>query len=157
MTPAEVAAWEAAGFSFAELGAWWRIGLEQALAWRTAGFTAQETARLLNADPRLTPEEALAFERHGIGRDSWERWVGSGLTAPQARAWTDLDILPGEARVWRSMQLGPEEARRQREAGSGPLPDGAEVGWFGYGHHRKDRHYGVVDPPGTRGRLAQQP
>lgn len=156
MTPADLDAWEAAGFGFAELGAWWPVGLNRAQAWRAAGFTAQETARLLSADPRLTPEEALAFETHNIGRDWWERWVESGFTAPQARAWTDLDIFPGEARVWRSMQLGPEEARRRREAGSGPLPDGAEAGWFDHGHRRDDRHYGVVDPPGTRGRLAQQ-
>ncbi|MHB1063240.1 MAG: hypothetical protein ACYC1Z_01895 [Georgenia sp.] len=97
-------------------------------------------------------------------RELWARWQGpSAGTAAASRARgrtgeevTDLDILPGEARVCRSMQLGPQEARGRREAGGGPLPDGAAVGWFGYGDRREDRHYGVVDPPGTRGRLAQQ-
>ena len=153
--PAEAARWLAADFDLAEIGTVHGVDLDLALddaaAWRDHGFATDEVARLLDADRTLTPAEATAFDAAGIPPAERVRWVEDGFDARAARAWTDLGILPGEARVWRSVGKGPLDA-----AGAGPLPPDVEVGWFAYGGDRHQRRYGVTDPPGTRGRSAQE-
>jgi hypothetical protein len=155
VAPAEGARWLAAGFSLEELGILHDLvepDLGTALAWRAAGFPAVETVQLLDADPALTPDEALAFHREGIAAADRVLWITDGFDAGAARAWTDLGIVSGEARVWRSVGKGPGDARALGET----LPPGLDVGWAGYGRGRWQRRYGVMDPPGTRGRTAAE-
>jgi len=85
------------------------------------------------------------------------RWLATGFTPAEARAWTDLDVYPHEARVWRAFGKSLDDARAHRAAGGDPLPPlppGVELA-FGGGSHRSTRAYFVVDPPGTRGRVAE--
>ncbi len=153
--PEQAADWFAAGFDLDAMATLGKVPLQQAIAWRQCGFRADETGKLLAADPTLLPSEATAFDDAGISPVDRLRWVEAGFDAIDARAWGDLGVAANEARVWRSVGKGPDEARGQQAQGSGPLPPGVAVGWFGYGGSRADRQYGVVDPPGTRGRLAQ--
>jgi hypothetical protein len=152
--PAHVRAWLEAGLTVAEIVAWEADDLSRALRWREAGVEASDARALTLADPTLTPEEALAYDARGIERRARHRWVEAGFSADEARAWTDLDIVASEARVWRSLGRGPDEARAQRASGGGALPLGVELGWAAMGSDRDDVNYGVVDPPGTRGGVA---
>lgn len=157
MPPEEAAEWLAAAFDFHDLGELRGLQPANAVAWRDQGFAPSEVRRLLEADRILTPEEAAAFDAAGIEPDARRQWVADGFDADAARAWTDLDILSNEARVWRSIGRGPEDAASHIRAGGGPLPPGARAGWTAIGgHDRADRRYGVIDPPGTRGRTASQ-
>lgn len=153
--PAEVATWLEAGLTLADVAAWDADDLTRALRWRDAGFEAREARALTVADPTLSPEEAAAFDRLGIDTGARRRWVEAGFSAAEARTWTDLDVVAGEARVWRSLGRGPELAREHRRAGGGSLPADFEGGWIGFGTGRDELHFGVTDPPGTRGSAAE--
>ena len=82
--------------------------------------------------------------------------VGSLQDSRRSRldAWTDLDIVASEARVWRSLGKGPDEARDQRASGGGALPPESRSDGRRCGSDRDDVSYGVTDPPGTRGTMA---
>ncbi len=155
-TPAEAADWLTQGFSFEDMGVWLGVSLQSAQVWRDSGFPQVQARALLQADPTVTPSEAVTFDEVGIVADARPGWLEAGFTAEQARAWTEVDVFPQEARVWRSMGRGIDDARRHRAAGGGAVPDDIEVGWSGFGPGRADRGYGVTDPPGTRGRLASE-
>jgi hypothetical protein len=166
--PARAASWLAAGFDLADIGKLRRprveeagklrrLQLEEAIVWRARGFSSLEVMRLLCADWTLTPEEGAAFVAAGIGEAERLRWVEDGFDATAARAWTDLGVLPGEARVWRSVGKGPQDARAELASGGGRLPpEAVDAGWTAFGSARAGRRYGVVDPPGTRGRTAAE-
>lgn len=157
MSPDQVAEWLAAGFGFDDVVTLCSLALEQAVAWRTAGFAAAEVRQLLRADRTLTPAEASAFTDAGITGKARIRWVETGFDAAEARDWTELDVLPDEARVWRSVGKGPADARDHRQDGGGPLPPDVNVGWTAVGRNdRATRRYGVVDPEGTRGVRAHE-
>lgn len=80
--------------------------------------------------------------------------MAGGFSSEQARAWTDIDIVASEARVWRALGLGVDEARAHRAAGGPALPPGVELGGAAMGPDRDDVNFGVTDPPGTRGSVA---
>lgn len=152
--PAEIGRWLAEGFDLDEVRTLEDLALDQAVAWREVHIPAIQVRRLLRADETLTPAEAARFVDLGI--DDPVPWVEVGFDAADARAWTDLDVLPNEARVWRAAGHSPEQA--------GPLladlPDGATripqqelgvsltitptSGWTDRPH-----------PPGTRGTQAR--
>jgi hypothetical protein len=146
--------WLADGFSFEEVGVWLGVSLQSAQVWRDFGFASEQARALVAADATLRPAEAVAFAEVGIAADARPLWVEAGFSAAQARDWTEVDVFPQEARLWRAMGLSVDDARWHRAAGGGALPDDVQVGWTAYGPGRADRNYGVVDPPGTRGRLA---
>ncbi|HEU4676492.1 MAG TPA: hypothetical protein VFS29_10910 [Motilibacteraceae bacterium] len=151
LTPADAGPWLAAGFTLADATLLHAVPVADAEAFRAAGFDVEQTWLLRQADPELTAAEALAFDEVGIGSEDRVRWVEAGFDAAAARAWTDAGVLANEARVWRAQGLSAADA-----AGTdGPLP-GVAVGWSGVGADRADRNYGVQDPPGTRGRTAQE-
>ena len=152
--PAHVRAWLEAGLTVEEIVAWEADDLSLALRWRETGVEVRDARALTLADPTLMPEEALAYDARGIEPGARQRWVEAGFSADEARAWTDLDIVASEARVWRSLGRGVEQARAQRAAGGAALPAGFEGGWIGFGSDRDDVSYGVTDPPGTRGSVA---
>jgi hypothetical protein len=157
MHPIEARTWFEAGFAVDDVETWLGVDLATAVAWRSAGFEGGVARDLLMADPQLTPVEAQAFDAVGIAPGARTRWVATGFSAAEARAWTDLDIVPAEARVWRSVSLGPENAKAQEAVGRHalpPLPSGVVVGWASLGPGRDDVNYGVTDPPGTRGSVA---
>ncbi|WP_345506834.1 hypothetical protein [Terrabacter aeriphilus] len=157
IAPSEARTWIQAGFGVDELETWLGVDLADAEKWRSAGFEARVARDLLLADPQLTPVEARAFDAVGVTVEARTRWVATGFSAAEARAWTDLDVVPAEARVWRSVGIGPEGADAQLASGrdaSPPLPSGVAVGWGAMGTGRDDVNYGVVDPPGTRGSAA---
>jgi hypothetical protein len=151
LTPESARPWLAAGFTLADAALLSLVPLAEAEAFRAAGFDVEETWLLRGADPQLTADEALAFDAAGIAPQDRVRWVEAGFDAAAARAWTDVGVLANEARVWRAQGLGPADAA----GAAGPLP-AVDVGWSGFGADRADRNYGVQDPPGTRGRTAQQ-
>lgn len=152
--PGDVAHWLDSGLTVDDVAVWQGDDLERARRWSDAGFGAREARELVLADPTLTPAEARAFDASGIDPSVRHRWVAAGFTPEQAHAWTDLDIVASEARVWRSLGKGPSEARDQRASGGGALPLGVELGWAAMGSDRDDVSYGVTDPPGTRGTVA---
>jgi hypothetical protein len=154
--PDDVARWLAAGLSADDIAAWQAEDLQRALVWRAAGFAAREARSLLQADPTLTPQEASELDSLGITPAARLRWVACGFSAAQARDWTDIDIVASEARVWRGLGKGVDEARAQRAAGGSELPPGMELGWAAMGPDRDDVNYGVTDPPGTRGGVANK-
>ena len=156
MTPDAVAEWLQAGFGFDDVATLSGLPLERALPWREAGFSSDEVHELLRADWTLTPEEASAFTDTGITGKARIRWLEAGFDAGDARAWTDLDVLPNEARVWRSLGKSPADARPHRDVGGGPLPPDIEVGWVSTGGGRGNMSYQVRDPEGTRGRYAHE-
>ncbi len=154
ISPEKAAAWLEADFGLAAIGELCMLPLESAVAWRDRDFAPAEVGRLLEADWTLTPDEAAAFDTAGIGPDERLRWVEDGFDAASAAAWTETGVLPAEARVWRSLGQGPKYARRYGR----PLPPevvGLTVTAIG-GHDRADLRYGVIDPPGTRGRTASR-
>jgi hypothetical protein len=153
--PTEAATWLAAGMTVEDFAVWQAEDLERAIAWRAAGYTARHAHDLLQADPTLTPQEAMAFDALGIAPPAQVNWVACGFSAEEARAWTDIDIVSSEARVWRATGRGIEEARAQRAAGGPALPTGMEFGWAAMGPSRDDVNYGFTDPPGTRGSVAR--
>ena len=55
---AELRAWLEAGFDHAQMLSLQGVSLARAVLWREAGYSAAETAELLEADERLTPAEA---------------------------------------------------------------------------------------------------
>ncbi|MBC9821306.1 hypothetical protein [Terrabacter sp. MAHUQ-38] len=155
--PSDVAPWLEAGITPEDLAVWEAEDLPRALRWRDAGFDSRQARELTIADPTVTPEEALAYDAAGISRRVRARWVATGFSPSDARAWTDLDVVASEARVWRSRGLGPGDARAQRDSGTrGPLPAGFEGGWAAVGPDRDDMNFGVIDPPGTRGQAAAE-
>lgn len=156
MEPSEGRGWLADGFTIEDVSALsGLVARDVARRWRDIGYAAGRARALLLADRSLRPEEAAAFDAAALDPEAVIGWVETGFSAAEARAWTDLDILPHEARVWRWGGLGPEDARRQRAVGSAdPLPAGIEIGWAGFGEGREDRRYSVTDPPGTRGAVA---
>ena len=164
--PYEYAAWAAAGFGIDDAEALVPAGLDRAILWRDAGFGAVETIALLNADHTLTPDEARAFEAAGITGRHRIAWVEAGFDAAAAVAWREVDVLPNEARLWRAAGLGPADAAGVApvggDLGDARLPPGHQGGWVSWSGsedpagQRAARQYGVQDPPGTRGRLAEE-
>ena len=125
---------------------------------RASGYPAEDGPGAAVGRSVPDPGEAAAFAAASIEPNEEIRWVEAGFSAGEARGWGGVDVLPNEASVWRSAGLGPEDARRQKAAGGGVLPDGVELGWFASGEApgRGDFSYGITDPPGTRGRLAEE-
>ncbi len=156
MDPSDAGRWLEAGYSFDEIERWLGVDLDTALAFRRAGFDGQEARALVEADPVLSPEEALAFDAAGIASAARLYWVAAGFNAGEAGAYTEADVVASEARVWRASGLGPFDAQAHRAAGGDALPPGEGVGWGAVGPTRDDRTYGVTDPPGTRGATAGQ-
>jgi len=80
---------------------------------------------------------------------------GAGAGSPRTRlAWR----RPNAARVWRSVGLTQADVVGGPPSGGGPfLPPDVSVGWIGSISDRSTFHFGVTDPPGTRGRLATDP
>ena len=157
--PSQAAPWLADGFTIGDVSLLYGLVDRGAAGrWRASGYPAERARALLLADRSLTPGEAAAFAAASIEPNEEIRWVEAGFSAGEARGWGGVDVLPNEARVWRSAGLGPEDARRQKAAGGGVLPDGVELGWFASGEApgRGDFSYGITDPPGTRGRLAEE-
>ncbi|WP_076260995.1 hypothetical protein [Intrasporangium flavum] len=155
--PEEVQPWIESGFTAEEIAVWEAADLPRAARWREAGFGVREARELVDADPTVTPGEARAFDAAGIEPSRRARWVAAGFAAAEAREWTDLDVVSSEARVWRSLGKGPGDARAQQAAGArGHLPLGFASGWAAFGPDRDDMGFGVTDPPGTRGSLANE-
>lgn len=152
LTPERTGPWLAAGFTLADAALLHGVPLADAEAFRAAGFDVEDTWLLRQADRRLTAAEALAFDAAGVTPADRVRWVEAGFDAAAARAWSDVGVLANEARVWRAQGLSPADAAGRGEV----LPWGVPVGWSGWGSDRGDRNYGVQDPPGTRGRTAEQ-
>ena len=156
LTPAEYGEWLGAGFTFDDLKIWRRRPLDDAVRWREAGFALGDARELVMADQAVTPAEADAFDDAGIDPRARLKWLATGFAAAEARAWTDLDVYPHEARVWRAFGMTLDDAREHLAAGGDPLPPGRELGWIGLSDDRRARRYLVIDPPGTRGSVAEQ-
>jgi len=105
----------------------------------------------------MSETELHAFDAVGIGWPDRLEWVAHGFDAVTAEQWQCLDVTPMLARVWRSAGLTAEDALTPTGHGEDiGLPPGVQLGWYGYGDTPRERHYGVEDPPGTRGRIARQ-
>jgi len=157
LTIPQLRAWLAAGFSLDAVRIMVGTDVTAATRWRAAGLSAAQTRQVVDADPTLREAELRAFDTAGI--DWLERlaWIDHGFDAAAADQWRRLGVTPMLARVWRSAGLTARDAVTRTGPGDEiGLPPGVQVGWYGYGDDPGERHYGVQDPPGTRGSIARQ-
>ena len=150
---AVLAEWAAAGFTAEECAAYDDLPLAVAVRWQPTGLAPLEIGALLSADEELTPEEWQAFVGAGLGAVA-EEWIALGFDAAQARSWLDAGVWLEEARVWRGSALTPADVGPIGDPTQPVLPPEFRTGWLAYAplEGRAGRHYGVADPPGTRGR-----
>ncbi len=156
LTVGQVGAWLAAGFDLAAVEQLSGCDVPTALRWRAAGLSPEQTRQVMEADPTLTEGELSAFDTAGIDWPDQLAWIAHGFDADAAATWRRFDVTPMLARAWRSVGRNASDALAQADSGGVGLPPGIEVGWIAFGTDPRDRHYGVADPPGTRGQFAQE-
>jgi hypothetical protein len=155
----ELRRWLDAGFDLYAAGRLHLAGLDTALRWRRAGFTAQDTYELLRDDPDLQPEEAHAFDAGPLSAQR-RGWIYFGFDAHQAAAWAAAGLTPSQARIWRACHKTPADVRDGHR-----FPPELTAGktYFAYSSPTQTE-YGPLetvwdelpDPPGTRGRRARR-
>jgi len=156
----DLADWLAAGFDHDAARDLHPVGLDRAIAWREAGFSAAETEALLSADLDLTIEEARAFETAGIAPHRRTKWISYGFDAAAALAWSAVGVSPTNARLWRAAGHVPADVPPGDGIRIPPslIPVDGYVGFaaFGDGDIVGGSWDELPDPPGTRGSAAHQ-
>jgi hypothetical protein len=157
LTVVKVQEWLTAGFDLAALQQLNGTDVATAARWCAAGLTVEQTLQVLDADPTLTETELPAFDAAGIDWHDALVWIAHGFDDAAASQWRRLDVTPMLARVWRSVGLTAIDTLSQTHPGDQVgLPPGVQIGWHAPNDDPRQRHYSVIDPPGTRGRIARE-
>lgn len=153
MTELDLLAWIGAGFDVPAMVQLIGLKLVEAIGWRDRGYRPERVQELLQLDPSLTAAEADAFTVAGIVGAHQVDWIQHGFTVSEALVYDEVDVQPNEARVWRSMGLRPADVRPGLH-----LPAGYQRGGWAMpaGMRIRDAQHSVMDPPGTRGVIAER-
>jgi hypothetical protein len=156
--PAELQAWLKAGFDLYAAAQLELAGLDTAIRWRQAGFTAADSYELLRSDPALTPEEARAFDTIGPAGERRREWIYYGFSPTDAAVWAAAGISPTTARLWRACGNQPADVQPGQHVP--PQLTGSRRYIAGTRNADDDLINSdwdeLPDPPGTRGRRARR-